>query len=51
MKEEQDMEAIKIHERELRDIIREYIHNDFIRGLMPEKILLVKKEDFQRMIQ
>ena len=30
---------------------REYIHNDFIRGLMPEKILLVKKEDFQRMIQ
>lgn len=35
----------------LRIDIREYIHNDFIKGLMPEKILLVRKEDFQRMLQ
>lgn len=35
----------------IRIDIRDYINNDFIRGLMPEKILLVKKEDFQRMLQ
>lgn len=35
----------------LRIDIREYIHNDFIKGLMPEKILLVRKEDFQKMLQ
>lgn len=30
--------------------IREYINNDFIKGLMPEKVLLVKREDLQRII-
>lgn len=35
----------------LRIDIRDYIHNDFIKGLMPEKMLLIRKEDFQRMLQ
>lgn len=36
MKEEQDMEAIKIHERELRDIIRESVYRilDEVRGAL-----------------
>ena len=40
MKEEQDMEAIKIHERELRDIIRESVYRilDEVRGALDERI-------------
>ena len=40
MKEEQDMEAIKIHERELRDIIRESVYRilDEVRGALDERM-------------
>lgn len=40
MKEEQDMEAIKIHERELRDIIRESVCRilDEVRGALDERM-------------